>query len=111
MKFMMFVATDVEPDRDPEQSGGIDAWFADVARAGQWVIGDRLRPVGDARTVRVRAGELLVSDGPFTEAQERIVGFDVLECVDIDEAVAIAARHPMARAGRLEVRAFWPLEG
>jgi hypothetical protein len=38
------------------------------------------------------------------------VGFDILECDSLEEAIAIAARHPMARAGRLELRAFWPFE-
>ena len=52
----------------------------------------------------------MITDGPFTESKEVIVGFDILECDSLDEAVEIAARHPMARAGRLEVRAFWSFE-
>lgn len=63
------------------------------------------------RPLRVRGGRKQITDGPFTEAKEVIVGFDILECESMDEAVEIAARHPMARAGRLEVRAFWPFEG
>ena len=74
-------------------------------------MGERLRPAGQAKTVRVRGGKVLVTDGPFAEAKEVILGFDILECADMDEAIAVAAAHPMARAGRLEVRAFWPFEG
>jgi hypothetical protein len=111
MKYMMFVATDTNPDPAPERPGDIEVWFADVESRGKWVTGDRLRPVEDATTVRVRSGELLVTDGPFTESKEWIVGFDVLECEDLDEAIEIASKHPMARSGRLELRPFWPIDG
>ena len=57
-----------------------------------------------------RSGELLVTDGPFTETKDWIAGFDILECDDLDEAIEIAAKHPMARAGRLELRPFWPID-
>ena len=69
------------------------------------MIGDALRPTAEARTVRMRNGEVLVTDGPFAETREWIAGFDILECADIDEAIAVAAEHPMARFGRLELRA------
>lgn len=108
MKYMMFVATDAEPDQAPEAKGEIDRWLADVET--QRIVGDRLRPVGEAKTVRVRGGRTIVTDGPFAEAKEAIIGFDILECASLDEAIAIAAKHPMARAGRLELRPFWPFE-
>lgn len=111
MRYMMFVVTDAEPDAGTEASGEVEAWLAEVEGRGKRVTGDRLRPVQDATTVRVRAGELLVTDGPFTESREWIAGFDVLECDDLDEAIEIAAKHPMARFGRLELRPFWPAEG
>lgn len=110
MKYMMFVATDPEPDRSPEPQADIEVWGADVDGRGKWVTGDRLRPVQDATTVRVRSGELLVTDGPFTESKEWIMGFDILECEDLDEAIEIASKHPMARNGRLELRPFWPID-
>ena len=110
MKYMMFVATDSEPDPTPEAPGDIEAWFADVEGRGKWVTGDRLRPVEDATTVRVRSGELLVTDGPFAESKDWIAGFDILECDDLDEAIAIAARHPQAGGGKLELRPFWTFE-
>lgn len=110
MKFMMFVATDSNPDPAPEAPGEIETWFAEVDGTGKWVTGDRLRPVGDATTVRMRSGELLVTDGPFAETKDWIAGFDILECADLDEAIEIAAKHPMARAGRLELRPFWPID-
>lgn len=107
MRFLLLICTDTEPDTDPGDD--IRDWVAENDRRGLTVEGDRLRPVEDARTVRVRSGRLLVTEGPFAETQELIAGFDVLECKDLDEALARAAAHPMAHAGRIEVRATWPL--
>jgi hypothetical protein len=104
MKYMMFVATDAEPDASGERPGEIEDWLAAVET--QRIMGERLRPKSDARTVRVRGGKVLVTDGPFAESKEVIVGFDILDCASLEEAIAIAAKHPMARAGRLELRPF-----
>lgn len=73
------------------------------------VRGDRLRPIEDATLVRVRDGEVLVTDGPFTESKEWIAGYDLIEAADLDEAIEIASKHPMARFGRIELRPVWPL--
>lgn len=110
MRYLMFVATDPAPDTSSEPEVDIEDWAAEVTKGGRWIAGDRLRPKQDAVTVRVRSGELLVTDGPFTESKEWICGFDVLECKDLDEAIELAAMHPMARGGRLELRPFWPLD-
>lgn len=63
-----------------------------------------LAPTSEATTVRVRNGEPLISDGPFAETKEVIVGFDLLDVADLDEAIEVARAHPMARRGRLELR-------
>lgn len=110
MRYIMFVCVDPEPDTSGAEDPSIDEWFDEINPGGKWVIGERLRPVKDAKLVRVRDGEVLVTDGAFTESKEWIAGFDVLECDSMDEAIAIAARHPMARSGRIEVREFWPLD-
>jgi hypothetical protein len=108
VKYMMFVCTDTAPDPptgDPKLDD-VEDWVERHDASGTRVIGDALRPTAEARTVRMRNGELLVTDGPFAETREWIAGFDILECADIDEAIAVAAEHPMARFGRLELRAF-----
>ena len=110
VKFMMFVATDRRPDPSAEAPGEMQAWFDDVNARGKWVTGDRLRPPGDATTVRVRAGELQISNGPYTESEDGIVGFDILDCIDLEDAIEVASKHPMARAGRIELRPFWPFD-
>jgi hypothetical protein len=107
MRYLMFVADD--PEAEPYDAARDDAedWVRRHDARGTRITGDRLRPVDDATTVRVRGDRLLVTDGPFTESQEWIAGFDILECRDLDEAIAVAAEHPMARFGRLELRPFW----
>jgi hypothetical protein len=74
------------------------------------ILGNRLTGVDDATTVRRRSGKVLVTDGPFAETKEWIAGFDILDCANLDEAIDIAAKHPMARFGRIEIRPFWPEE-
>ena len=85
----------------------IEEWLADVDGRGKRITGDALAPVSEAVTVRVSRGEVLVSDGPFVESKEWICGFDILECDSLDEAIAIAARHPQSNGGKLELRPFW----
>jgi len=71
------------------------------------LFGSRVRPPADATTVRVRDGELLTTDGPYAETKEWMAGFDVIECANLDEAVEVAAKHPAARTGMIEMRPFW----
>jgi hypothetical protein len=104
MKYLMFVCTDTEPDPDPENAPDIHDWVAENDATGRRLQGMALAPKSTATTVRVRQGRLLVSDGPFAETKEVIVGFDLLECADLDEAIEVARTHPMAHGGRLEIR-------
>jgi len=73
--------------------------------AGDKVIGGaELAPTRSATTVRVRDGETIVSDGPFTETKEQLGGFYVFECSDLGEAEALAAQIPGAATGTIELR-------
>ena len=108
MKYLMLVC--VDPDLAPGQAEGapeIDDWVTEMDGKGIRLLGDRVRPGSDATTVRVRNREVLLSDGPYAETKDLIAGFDVLECADLDEAVEVASRHPMAWAGVIELRPFW----
>lgn len=110
MRFLMLVLTDpalTEPDEAPVT---IEQWVEESYGAGRAVEGDRLRPGGEAKTIRRRGGEVIVSDGPFAEAYELIGGFDVLECETIEEAVELASRHPMASGGVIQLHPAWPLD-
>ena len=111
MKFMMLVCNDPTADPYDPALDSIETWVADLDARGIRAHGDRLRPPSDARTVRVRGDRTHVTDGPFTELTESITGYDLLECDTLEEAVEVAAAHPMARFGAIEVRAIWPFEG
>jgi hypothetical protein len=119
MRFLMIhyldESAELDPAKDPDASGSAAAsemrdWIAELEGSGVKVSGGALRPSAEAATVRIRGGELLVSDGPFAETKDQIAGFDVLECASLAEAVAIASRHPTARIGTFELRAFRPPE-
>lgn len=110
MKYMMFVCVEESTELTPEQSQWIgpatEAWVAEMDGRGVRLQGNQLASVQDATTVRVRGGEVVIADGPFTEAKEYIAGYDILECADLDEALEVASKHPVARYGMLEVRPF-----
>lgn len=108
MKYLMFVCTDPEPDTDTSHLPDIDDWVAENDATGRRLQGNELAPTTAATTVRVRNGQVLIADGPFAETKELIVGFDLLECADLDEAIEVARTHPMSRTGRIEIR---PLAG
>jgi hypothetical protein len=106
-RYLLLVCTD--PSVDPRELAGLEPvgpWAAEMDRRGIRLFGSELAEPGSARTVRVRAKQVIVTDGPFTETKEQIAGFDVLECDGLDEAIEIARRHPMARRGVVEVRPF-----
>ena len=73
---------------------------------GVRVQGGRLRPPEEAKTLRIRHGEWRVADGPFAEAQEQIIGYSILDCADLTEAMTVAGKHPVAQIGAIELRAF-----
>ena len=111
MKYMLFICVDESIDLGQEEQAAIgpavDLWVEEMDGRGVRLQGDPLQPVSDATTVRVRGGEVLVADGPFAETKEQIGGYDILECRDLDEAIEVAAKHPVAAFGIIEVRPFW----
>jgi hypothetical protein len=116
MKYLLMVCWEVErmngqtepdPGSVPADEEEPFPWVDDLQARGIWLTGDQLAPPRRARSVRVREGKTLVTDGPFTETKEAIGGFDLLECGSLEEAVEIAASHPLAEAGTIEVRPLW----
>lgn len=75
-----------------------------LAEQGHFVAGQALQPIDSATTVRVRDGEVMISDGPFAETKEQLAGFYLLEARDLNEALQLAGRIPPARIGSIEVR-------
>lgn len=103
MTYLMLVRVPADADPDPADADPT-AWVAATEAAGQRLRGERLRPPEDATCVRVRDGRAVITHGPFVEVTEQIAGFDLLEAADLDEAIAIAAAHPVAQFGALELR-------
>jgi hypothetical protein len=109
MEYLMLVIVDPTGEPRIESEDRPDLWVKELEAKGKRVRGDRLRPPEDATLLRRRKGELLVTTGPFTESAEWVAGYDILDCDSLDEAVELAAKHPMARFGAIEVRPTWPM--
>jgi hypothetical protein len=112
MQYLMLVMVESEPAPDAagasQRPEPVEPWVEEMDGRGVRLMGNVLRPVAEAASVRVRGGEVLLTDGPFTETKELIAGFDVLECKDLAAAIEVAAKHPMAKVGRLELRQMIP---
>lgn len=78
---------------------------------GQYVISAPLHPPSTATSVRVHKGKRMVTDGPFAETREVLGGFHLIEAANLDEAIAIAERHPGTRFGTVEIRPVMDLAG
>lgn len=78
---------------------------------GKYLSASPLHPVAMATTVRVRNGKRLVTDGPFAETREQLGGFYLIDARDLDEAMSIAERIPVAKVGTIEIRPVLEIKG
>jgi len=112
MKYMLFTYRDPSVQLDPEQRlavpAAVAAWCEEMDARGVRLLGHVLGPLSESRTMRVRAGELIVGDGPVAEQTVHIAGFNILECADLDEALEVASKNPGAAFGILELRPIEP---
>jgi len=106
MRYLLFVCAEESVEVSPQEASA-ESWVEEMDGRGVRREGSRLRPVSDATTVRLQRGEIVLSDGPFAETKEQIAGFDIIECEDLDEAIEVASKHPVAKYGAIEVRPFW----
>src|SRR5271167_3268324 len=113
MRYLLMIAGDESQfaTATAEQGAAMTAQYAEYTKAmadrGVLQGGERLRPTGDATTVRVRNGETLSTDGPFAETKEQLAGYFLVDCKDLDEAIEVASRIPGAKDGSIEVRPIW----
>lgn len=87
------------------------AYDVELGRLGHYIVANALEPVRTARTVRVRRGKVNTTDGPFAETKEHLGGFILIDAADMNEAVEIAAKIPLAKLGSIEVRPIMSLGG
>jgi hypothetical protein len=97
------------PEVEAQIGRDCEAWRDEIERSGVRIAGAPIAGTSEAKTVRVRDGETIVSDGPFIESKEFVGGFDLLNCETLDEAVGWAAKHPIARFHKIEVRSFFDM--
>jgi hypothetical protein len=110
MKYMALIYSDpaLEPAYGtPEFSAmmqGYGALNATLKAAGVFIAGHGLQDIDTATSVRVRGGKTETMDGPFAETKERLGGYYIMECANLDEALRYAAQIPSAPYGTIEVR-------
>jgi hypothetical protein len=115
MRYLMLICSDdkapVEvPKAEMEAMVQGHRRFAEeLQAAGKMVVGERLRPDGDASRVRLKAGQRQVMDGPFAETKEALGGFYLIECNTRQEALEWAKKVPLREGGFIEVRPIWQM--
>jgi hypothetical protein len=109
MKYLLLIYFDEAWDKLPlterqEIYRGQTQVADQLTAAGQYLGGHPLHPSSTATSVRVRDGKRLLTDGPFAETREQLGGYMLIDVDNLDEAIAVAARGPVARVGTVEVR-------
>jgi len=110
VKYMLLICRD-EPAWDRLTPAERQKIYADsvtlsdeLTARGQYLGGSPLHPSSAATSVRVRDGQRLVTDGPFAETREQLGGYMLIDVPDLDAAIAIAGRIPLARLSTIEIR-------
>jgi hypothetical protein len=107
MRYLLMISADEETAQQAMADGdfpSFDDWLADLRRRGVLEAHVGLHSSPTATTVRVRDGEVLLTDGPFVEGREQVGGLALIDCRDLDEAIEIAAGHPATFVGQVEIR-------
>ncbi len=110
MKYMLLLygnASQAPHYTSEERSAARQGWsdlLANMKAAKVYLFNYGLSPVTDATTVRVQNGETVATTGPFAETDERLGGYFMLDCKNLDEAIGWAAKIPYAKGGSIEIR-------
>ena len=114
MKYMLLVYLDEQAMSETErehcyvQSAQLTQ---DLNSTGHYLSAGPLQPTSTATSVRVRDGKRLVTDGPFAETREQLGGYYIIQARDLDEAMDVAERIPVARVGTIEIRPVLEIPG
>ena len=115
MKYMLLIygneAAMLSADKNAmdQMMAAYGAYGEAMRKAGVYVGGERLRPTGDATTVRAGNGKSQVLNGPYAETKEQLGGYYTIDAPDLDAALSWASRCPGAQFGSIEVRPLWPM--
>jgi hypothetical protein len=110
MQYLLLIYSDEKAGADMSKDAmdavmaDYNAYTDDLGRSGLMRAGEALHPTSAATTVRVQNGKTVTTHGPFAETKEQLGGFYMIDCKNLDEAIAWAAKCPGARAGSIEVR-------
>jgi hypothetical protein len=114
MKYMLLIYADEQMMSETER----EACYVEstqlahqIKSSGQYLAANPLHPTSMATSVRMRDGKRLVTDGPFAETREQLGGYFLIDAKDLDAAIGIAARIPMARKGTVEIRPVVEIPG
>ena len=114
MKYMLLIYLDEKALSEEERQkcyGESIELTNQLSTDGKYISANPLHPTATATSVRVREGRRLVTDGPFAETREQLGGYFLVDAKDLDDAISIAERIPMARRGTVEVRPVVELPG
>src|SRR4029434_7228671 len=114
MKYMLLIYLDEQALSEAERQkcyAESTQLAQEIHSSGQYLAANPLHPTSIANRLRVRNGKRLVTDGPFAEMREQLGGYFLIEANNLDDAIGIAARIPMARKGTVEVRPVIDIPG
>src|SRR4051812_45730032 len=109
----LLYADNADPEEEAARWNDLPAWIEladELRQAGKLIANNALQNASEARTVRSRGGDVAITDGPFATTKETLVGYFLLRCVDLEEALAYAGRIPSAAYGSVEVRPVRPTD-
>jgi hypothetical protein len=107
MEYLLIISHDANFHPTERLFEEIGDWIKDAESRGIRKTGKPLQAPGEAQTVRIRNSETMITPGPFSPAEEQMCAFELIECATKEEAVEIAASHPMAKVATIEVRPVW----
>lgn len=114
MKYMLLVYLNEQAlsDSEREKCYVESAQLArDLNTSGKYISAGPLHPIATATSVRIRDGKRLVTDGPFAETREQLGGYYLIDAANLDEAMGIAERIPVAKVGTIEIRPVLEISG
>jgi hypothetical protein len=106
MRYLLSVINDSDSQATPEEDAAIDVFNDRLQAEGQWVFAGGLGGPASATVIDNRGEEAIVTDGPFVESKEYLVGFWIIEAPDLDVALKLAAEGSKACNRKIEVRPF-----